>query len=78
MRVGVRVTLNLNLGDYQSAKYEFTVGDIDPESPKLAEELARGAEGMALTAKWVEEQLWSQISANPLMAQAAQKSRQWG
>lgn len=65
-KVTVGAAFTLNLGNYQSAKYDMMVSEIDTEAP--LEPQLEAAKATALgTAAWVEDMLYQRMRENDLI-----------
>lgn len=65
-KVGVGAAFTLNLGNYQSAKYEVSVSEIDTEAP-LEPQLEAAKSTVMGTAAWVEDLLYQRMRENSLI-----------
>ncbi len=65
--VSCSVGFTLNLGNYQSARYEMTVSGIDTTAP-LEPQLEAAHSHLLGTAAWVEEHLYKQLRENNLIS----------
>lgn len=65
-QIGFSAQFTLNLGNYQSGKYEMSVSGIDTSSP-LEPQLAVSQEYLQRTTQWLEEQLFTHLKDNQLI-----------
>lgn len=70
MKISAAMTFTLNLGNYQSAKFELGVGEVDTAIP-LDEQLAAAAPYIDGTLNWLEGHLYERMAASALLKQVA-------
>lgn len=66
MKVSAAVSVTLNLGNFQSTKFDFGVEGIDTDAP-LQPQLDACAEHLLGTAGWVENKLFEKLQADRLV-----------
>ena len=72
MKVGLGVSYTMNLGNYQSAKFDINLSEIDTEQP-LAGQLAAAEPYIDGVAEFVEAKLTHRMQASGLLLAVAQR-----